>query len=98
MSNPTKGKWFKFNDTDVEEFDMTDSSIETECFGGTYKTKVFEQCKLPFFLLYFCSSEHQKLNVSTRHWCSGWRARLLHGLRGWAHRVVLIHALYGGPM
>ena len=25
---------------------MTDSSVEAECFGGTYKAKVYEQCKL----------------------------------------------------
>ncbi|XP_063403289.1 ubiquitin carboxyl-terminal hydrolase 24-like [Mytilus trossulus] len=39
MTNPNKGKWFKFNDTYVEEFEMNDASVESECFGGTYKTK-----------------------------------------------------------
>ena len=46
LNNNNKGKWFKFNDTVVEEFEMTDSSVEAECFGGTYKAKVYEQCKL----------------------------------------------------
>ncbi|XP_052775472.1 ubiquitin carboxyl-terminal hydrolase 24-like isoform X3 [Mya arenaria] len=43
LNNNNKGKWFKFNDTVVEEFDMTDAAIEAECFGGTYKAKVYEQ-------------------------------------------------------
>lgn len=42
MSNPQKGKWFKFNDTVVEEFEMTEDSLEAECFGGTYKAKILE--------------------------------------------------------
>ena len=33
------GRWFKFNDTTVEEFEMSEESIEAECFGGTYKAK-----------------------------------------------------------
>ena len=44
MSNPTHGRWYKFNDTDVQCFDMNDSALEQECFGGTYKAKVYEQC------------------------------------------------------
>ncbi|XP_070563005.1 ubiquitin carboxyl-terminal hydrolase 24-like isoform X2 [Ptychodera flava] len=43
ITNPTKGKWFKFNDTIVEEFDMNDGSVEAECFGGTYRAKVYDQ-------------------------------------------------------
>lgn len=35
-----KGTWYKFNDTTVEQFDLNDSTLETECFGGTYKAKV----------------------------------------------------------
>ncbi|XP_033116308.1 ubiquitin carboxyl-terminal hydrolase 24-like [Anneissia japonica] len=42
MNNASKGKWFKFNDTVVEGFDMTDSTIETECFGGSYKPKLYD--------------------------------------------------------
>lgn len=45
MSNPQKGKWFKFNDTVVEEFEMTEDSLEAECFGGTYKAKILEPSK-----------------------------------------------------
>ncbi|XP_013409431.2 ubiquitin carboxyl-terminal hydrolase 24-like [Lingula anatina] len=43
MSNPNRGKWFKFNDTVVEEFEMTDAALEAECFGGTYKAKIYDQ-------------------------------------------------------
>lgn len=46
MSNPNKGKWYKFNDTAVESFDMTDATIEAECFGGRYEVKVYDQSKL----------------------------------------------------
>ena len=43
MNNPSKGKWYKFNDTVVEEFEMTDAALEAECFGGKYKAKVYDQ-------------------------------------------------------
>ncbi|KAL3868453.1 hypothetical protein ACJMK2_041259 [Sinanodonta woodiana] len=43
LNNPNKGKWFRFNDTIVEEFEMNDTSLESECFGGTYKAKVYDQ-------------------------------------------------------
>lgn len=43
MSNPRRGKWFKFNDTTVEEFEMTERNLAEECFGGTYKSKVYEK-------------------------------------------------------
>ncbi len=33
------GRWFKFNDTTVEAFDMTDASLASECFGGNYEVK-----------------------------------------------------------
>lgn len=39
MSNESYGKWFKFNDTAVDEFEMSDEAIATECFGGRYKAK-----------------------------------------------------------
>ncbi len=35
----SSGRWFKFNDTSVEAFDMTDESLASECFGGYYKVK-----------------------------------------------------------
>lgn len=40
-----KGKWYKFNDTVVEEFELTDETLEYECFGGEYRPKVYDQCK-----------------------------------------------------
>ena len=45
LNNNNKGKWFKFNDTIVEEFEMSDTAIEAECFGGTYKAKVYDNSK-----------------------------------------------------
>eukprot|EP00095_Tigriopus_kingsejongensis_P003305 maker-scaffold355_size198070-snap-gene-0.39 protein:Tk03305 transcript:maker-scaffold355_size198070-snap-gene-0.39-mRNA-1 annotation:"ubiquitin carboxyl-terminal hydrolase 24 isoform x8" len=39
VSGSNSGKWFKFNDTTVEEFDMNTDSLTTECFGGNYKVK-----------------------------------------------------------
>ena len=39
MTNKNKNKWFKFNDTTVEEFEMDEESLMKECFGGTYKVK-----------------------------------------------------------
>ena len=45
MSNPNKGKWYRFNDTIVEEFEMSETALEAECFGGKYKAKVFDNSK-----------------------------------------------------
>ncbi|XP_022101626.1 ubiquitin carboxyl-terminal hydrolase 24-like isoform X2 [Acanthaster planci] len=42
MTNSNKGKWFKFNDTMVDEFEMSDAALEAECFGGSYKPKIYE--------------------------------------------------------
>ena len=39
LTNRNKNKWFKFNDTTVEEFEMTEDNMMKECFGGTYKVK-----------------------------------------------------------
>jgi len=50
MSNPNKGKWYRFNDTVVEEFEMTEEALENECFGGKYKAKFSDTCKLAYFL------------------------------------------------
>ena len=40
-----RGRWYKFNDNVVEEFDMNDETLEYECFGGEYRPKVYDQCK-----------------------------------------------------
>ena len=40
-------KWLKFNDTSVEEFQMTDDSIIQECFGGNFKVKKNPGSSLP---------------------------------------------------
>ncbi|CAB1332019.1 unnamed protein product [Coregonus sp. 'balchen'] len=34
-----RGRWYKFNDNVVEEFDMNDETLEYECFGGEYQPK-----------------------------------------------------------
>lgn len=39
MTNMSKGKWFRFNDTQVEEFIMSDAALEAECFGGSFRSK-----------------------------------------------------------
>ncbi len=40
-------KWFKFNDTTVEEIDMTDDVLRQECFGGSFKVKKSAGSSLP---------------------------------------------------
>ncbi|XP_041474973.1 ubiquitin carboxyl-terminal hydrolase 24-like isoform X2 [Lytechinus variegatus] len=39
ITNISKGKWFRFNDTQVEEFIMSDAALEAECFGGSFRSK-----------------------------------------------------------
>ncbi|MEQ2206569.1 hypothetical protein XENOCAPTIV_000089, partial [Xenoophorus captivus] len=34
LSGNARGRWYKFNDNVVEEFDMNDETLEYECFGG----------------------------------------------------------------
>ena len=46
----TKEKWYKFNDTIVEEFDMNEDTLEAECFGGTYKATVYDTGELETFI------------------------------------------------
>jgi ubiquitin carboxyl-terminal hydrolase 9/24 len=41
-SNPSAGRWYRFSDTAVEEVEMNDTTLETECFGGQYKSKTYE--------------------------------------------------------
>lgn len=45
FSGSARGRWYKFNDNVVEEFDMNDETLEYECFGGEYRPKVYDQCK-----------------------------------------------------
>ena len=45
--NPNKDKWFKFNDTSVEEFEMNEENLKAECFGGKFKVKKKEGSSLP---------------------------------------------------
>ena len=47
VTNANKNKWFKFNDTNVEEFEMTEENLKAECFGGKFKVKKKEGSSLP---------------------------------------------------
>ena len=47
VTNVNKNKWFKFNDTNVEEFEMTEENLKAECFGGKFKVKKKEGSSLP---------------------------------------------------
>ena len=66
--NPNKNKWFKFNDTTVEEFEMTQENLEAECFGGKFKVKKKEGSNLPeerqrywngYILIYEARDDHK---------------------------------------
>lgn len=48
-ANPSAGRWYKFNDTVVEEFEMNKATLETECFGGHYKSRTHDTglCQCP---------------------------------------------------
>jgi len=46
--NSEKEKWYKFNDTIVEEFDMNEDTLEAECFGGTYKATVYDTGEMSY--------------------------------------------------
>ena len=67
VTNANKNKWFKFNDTSVEEFEMNDESLKAECFGGKFKVKKKEGSSLPeerqrywngYILFYQSRNEH----------------------------------------
>ena len=47
-SNPSEGRWYRFSDTVVEEFGMNDTTLETECFGGQYKSKTYNDTGVCF--------------------------------------------------
>ena len=51
LDGSSKSRWFKFNDTSVEEFEMTDSTLEAECFGGTYKAKSYDSSNNPIRII-----------------------------------------------
>ena len=45
LPGSTTDRWLKFNDTLVEEFDLNDSTLEAECFGGSLKNSNSESCE-----------------------------------------------------
>uniref|UniRef100_A0A915KXS8 Ubiquitinyl hydrolase 1 n=1 Tax=Romanomermis culicivorax TaxID=13658 RepID=A0A915KXS8_ROMCU len=47
VENGTKNKWFKFNDTTIEQVDMTPEFMEHELFGGTYKASTDKHSSFP---------------------------------------------------
>ena len=42
VGGASSGMWYRFNDTMVEEFEMSEESMEAECFGGVYKSAASE--------------------------------------------------------
>lgn len=40
-----ESKWYRFNDTVVDEFIMNDDALAAECFGGMYKSKATDGSK-----------------------------------------------------
>ena len=40
-----ESRWYRFNDTVVDEFVMNDAALAAECFGGTYKSKAADGSK-----------------------------------------------------
>ena len=40
-----ESRWYRFNDTVVDEFVMNDDALTAECFGGTYKSKATDGSK-----------------------------------------------------
>ena len=51
--------WLKFNDTVVEEFAMTENTMESECFGGSLKTNTSDpSTHLSIFHLFIYTSIH----------------------------------------
>lgn len=75
ITNTSYGKWFKFNDTTVEEFNMTEEAMATECFGGRYKVTTSEYSKYTNMLFNFC-------NVSPFSLCLNNNLQLLNMERG----------------
>ena len=61
-------KWFKFNDTSVDQFDMTDEALAAECFGGSFKANNAKDSKLP---------ENRKDDCGT-YLVTGWSNRITH--------------------
>ena len=68
VTNVNKNKWFKFNDTTVESFEMSDENLEAECFGGKFKVKKKEGSNLPeerqrywngYILVYEARNDHK---------------------------------------
>ena len=64
--------WLKFNDTTVEEFEMTDEALKQECFGGSFKVKTTSgSSHLPenrqrYWNAYMLFYESRSINVPSR--------------------------------
>jgi len=54
-------RWYRFNDTVVDEFVMNDDALAAECFGGTYKSKATDGSKY----FYTVKQQHSTLYVIT---------------------------------
>ena len=47
-----ESRWYRFNDTVVDEFVMNDDALAAECFGGSYKSKATDGSKETHNMLY----------------------------------------------
>jgi len=76
--NPQKNKWFKYNDTTVEQINMTDETLEAECFGGKFRAKKKEGSNLPeerqrywngYILVYEARQDHKTPRTPKKSFC-----------------------------
>jgi len=67
ITNPTRDKWVKFNDTTVEEVNLSGEEMVKECFGGQYRVTKQQAGNLPeertrywsgYILYYEARQEH----------------------------------------
>lgn len=65
-SGSARGRWYKFNDNVVEEFEMNDETLEYECFGGEYRPKVYDQCKYNGIVFHLCIRLHPRVTQSRK--------------------------------
>uniref|UniRef100_A0A914XB29 USP domain-containing protein n=1 Tax=Plectus sambesii TaxID=2011161 RepID=A0A914XB29_9BILA len=83
--NGNFNKWLKFNDTTVEEVEMTDHLLETECFGGRYTVKNDNKMSMypeererywnAYLLIYEKADRTSKGGKSLRHRSSPYSAK-----------------------
>ncbi len=93
-----RGRWLRFNDTIVDEFVLNDSTLEAECFGGSYKTKAdgtIYQC-LPVLVIQ-CTS-YLRFSASGSVLCSLYVVSLAAALEFGEKGSLGTVALFRGPL